>query len=164
MGVSRMEDMALSKRSRAELLLEKTELEDEIREILPFLKRKRNGALGFTGLAAAGVASGVLWAGNSGFLIALLAFIFSIPPWFFFGLSARDVRGLEKRVSAAEAEMKETEESGASGASGKVDEMKEVEEMERMKVVEEREGPEELRGVEEMRKVEKMGDYGEEGR
>jgi hypothetical protein len=107
-----MEDMDLSRPSRAELLLKRMDLEDEIREITPFLKNRRNWGLGFTGLAVTGVASGVLWAGNSGFLIALLAFISSLPPWFFFTLSTADVRGLQGRISAIELEMKEMEAMG----------------------------------------------------
>lgn len=95
--------------------MELTELEDQIREITPYLKKNRNAGLGFTGLAVTGVASGMLWAGNGGFLIALLSLIFSLHPWFFFGLSSADLRGLRGRISTIEEEMKEMEATAEDG-------------------------------------------------
>ena len=109
-------DTALPQPSRAELLVEMTELEDQIREITPSLKKNRNAGLGLTGLAVTGVASGMLWAGSGGFLIGVLAVIFSIRPWFFFGLSAADVRGLRGRISAIDERMKEMEPAGEEGS------------------------------------------------
>ena len=119
MEPSRTEDTALSKPTRAELLLEKTELEDQIREITPYRKKKRNGGLGLIGLAATALVSGILWAEPGGFLIALLALIFSIPAWFFFGLSAADVRLLERKISVIEERMRKTKAGGEMKEGGR---------------------------------------------
>ncbi|MGW8265824.1 MAG: hypothetical protein ACWGSQ_05605 [Longimicrobiales bacterium] len=109
-------EVARPRHSRAELLVELTELEDQIREITPYLKKNRDVGLGLTGLAVTGVASGILWAGNGGFLIATLAVIFSIRPWFFFGLSSLDVRGLQGRISGIDERMKELEATREEGS------------------------------------------------
>ncbi len=82
-------------KSRGELYLEKTRLEDEIQELLPSLRRRKRWGVGLVGVGILQFLVGVI-SGNiaPGIFVCIIALIISIVPWMFFGIALSEIRGL----------------------------------------------------------------------
>jgi hypothetical protein len=104
-----MSEEIVEGRSRAELFLRKTELEDEIRDRGPSMKRRRNWGFGIMGLGLANLASSFFWTGPEGIFGGVLLLVVSIGPWLFYAFEASDVRYLRAQIRLIEWELKEEE-------------------------------------------------------
>ena len=87
---------------RAELYLRMTELEDQIRELQPSMRRSRGWGVALSGTGVVVLAMSAVQGTPEVIMGAVLFIVISLAPWLFYSFGAREVSWLRARIREIE--------------------------------------------------------------